>query len=189
LLEPVSTNQSLPSGPAVIPSGRARPVGMANSEMAWVVGLIIPILLTRCSVNQRLPSGPAVIPSGSALAVGTAKSVTARVEGLTTAILLAVASVNQRLPSGPAIMLNGPAPGVGSSAMVESSCRDSIASTLGRRYRRAVAAGFRRRLHDRKIEVLCCLCVGCISCPLAVVLKGAGPQSTDRPRPDSSSRR
>ncbi len=34
--------------------------------MAWVVGLIIPILLPLSSVNQRLPSGPAVIPSGLA---------------------------------------------------------------------------------------------------------------------------
>ena len=30
--------------------------------MAWVAGLIIPILLPLYSVNQRLPSGPAVIP-------------------------------------------------------------------------------------------------------------------------------
>ena len=35
---------------------------MANSVMAWVVGLIIPIWLASSSVNQRLPSGPAAIP-------------------------------------------------------------------------------------------------------------------------------
>ena len=39
-------------------------MGMGNSVMAWVVGLIIPILLPPSSVNQRLPSGPAVIPTG-----------------------------------------------------------------------------------------------------------------------------
>ena len=38
--------------------------GTANSVMAWVVGLIIPIWLAANSVNQRLPSGPAVIRSG-----------------------------------------------------------------------------------------------------------------------------
>ena len=43
--------------------------------MAWVVGLIIPILLRTGSVNQRLPSGPAVIPMGLELAVGTGNSV------------------------------------------------------------------------------------------------------------------
>ena len=32
--------------------------------MAWVVGLIVPILLPSSSVNQRLPSGPDVIPIG-----------------------------------------------------------------------------------------------------------------------------
>ena len=56
--------------------------------MAWVVGLIIPILSAHCSVNQRLPSGPAVIPSGLALAVGTANSVMAWVVGLIIPILL-----------------------------------------------------------------------------------------------------
>ena len=32
--------------------------------IAWVVGLIIPILLAPSSVNQRLPSGPAVMSEG-----------------------------------------------------------------------------------------------------------------------------
>ena len=30
--------------------------------MAWVVGLIVPMLPDDCQANQRLPSGPAVIP-------------------------------------------------------------------------------------------------------------------------------
>ncbi len=40
-------------------------VGMGNSVMAWVVGLIIPICRS-CTRNQRLPSGPAVIPTDAA---------------------------------------------------------------------------------------------------------------------------
>ena len=65
-----SVNQRLPSGPAVIPSGSELAVGMGNSVMAWVVGLIIPILLASSSVNQRLPSGPAVIPLGIGIGSG-----------------------------------------------------------------------------------------------------------------------
>ena len=58
-------NQRLPSGPAVIPTGWELAIGVGNSVMAWVVGLIIPILPPVCSVNQTLPSGPAVIPEGN----------------------------------------------------------------------------------------------------------------------------
>ena len=67
----------------------AGPSGTANSVMAWVVGLIIPILPEALSVNQRLPSGPAVIPIGQELAVGTANSVMAWVVGLIIPILSA----------------------------------------------------------------------------------------------------
>ena len=70
--------------------------------MAWVVGLIIPILLPASSVNQRLPSEPAVIPSGSEPAVGIVNSVMTWVVGLIIPILPVRISVNQRLPSGPA---------------------------------------------------------------------------------------
>ena len=63
-------NQRLPSGPTVIPAGPLEAVGVGNSVIAWVVGLISPILLAPNSVNQRLPSGPAVIPHGSLEAVG-----------------------------------------------------------------------------------------------------------------------
>ena len=45
--------------------------------MAWVVGLITPILLVASSVNQRLPSGPAMISCGSEPVVGVANSVIA----------------------------------------------------------------------------------------------------------------
>ena len=45
-----SVNQRLPSGPAVIQYGLA--LGVANSVMAWVVGLISAILPAACSGNQ-----------------------------------------------------------------------------------------------------------------------------------------
>ena len=73
--------------------------------MAWVVGLIIPILLALDSVNQRLPSGPAVIPwerlwrSGWELGDGVGR----RVDHPDAA-----ASVNQRFPSGPVVIPTGP---------------------------------------------------------------------------------
>ena len=47
---------------------------MAKSLVAWVTGLITPILLTLNSVNHRFPSGPAAIASGKLEAVGVAKS-------------------------------------------------------------------------------------------------------------------
>ena len=43
LVVPYSVNQRFPSGPAVIPSGPELAVGIANSVIASVVGLIIPI--------------------------------------------------------------------------------------------------------------------------------------------------
>lgn len=58
-----SVNQRAPSGPTVIVYGAELAVGVANSLMEWVVGLISPIRPT-LSVNQRLPSDPAVIPPG-----------------------------------------------------------------------------------------------------------------------------
>ena len=72
--------------------------------MAWVVGLISPILLPTCSVNQRLPSDPAAMSRGVELAVGMGKSVMAWVVGLISPILFVPSSMNQRLPSGPAVI-------------------------------------------------------------------------------------
>ena len=45
LLAAASVNQRLPSGPTAIPTGWLEAVGVANSLIAWVVGLISPILL------------------------------------------------------------------------------------------------------------------------------------------------
>ena len=55
-----STNQRLPSGPSVMPSGEAAAVGTGNS-VKTPAGVMRPILFLPCSVNQRLPSGPEVM--------------------------------------------------------------------------------------------------------------------------------
>src|SRR5260370_8245108 len=65
-----SVNQSLPSGPAVMPSGRL--AGTGNKVML-PLGVMRPIA-PALSVNQRLPSGPAVMPK--AVPEGTLNSVT-----------------------------------------------------------------------------------------------------------------
>ena len=58
-----STNQTLPSGPAVMPSGLLLVVGIPNVEKL-PLGVMRPMALPSNSVNQRLPSEPAVMPSG-----------------------------------------------------------------------------------------------------------------------------
>ncbi len=63
LPEPFSVNQRLPSGPAVIPQGRADAVGTANSVID-PPGVIRAILSVPASVTQRLPSEPVVIRVG-----------------------------------------------------------------------------------------------------------------------------
>src|SRR5260221_559641 len=65
-----SVNQRLPSGPAVMPSGRL--AGTGNKVML-PLGVMRPIA-PALSVNQRLPSGPAVMPK--AVPEGTLNSVT-----------------------------------------------------------------------------------------------------------------
>ena len=56
LLPCSSANQTLPSGPVVIPAGALAGVGSGNSVMV-PAGVIRPIALPDHSVNQRLPSG------------------------------------------------------------------------------------------------------------------------------------
>src|SRR5947208_10436849 len=65
-----SVNQTLPSGPTVIPIGP--PPGVRPSENSVITpsGVIRPILLPQDSVNQRLPSGPAAMPMGLLLPLG-----------------------------------------------------------------------------------------------------------------------
>ena len=86
---------------------------MANSVMACVVGLIIPIWLAPTFGEPEVAVGPGVIPLGTLLAVGMANSVMACVVGLIIPIWLAVGSVNQRLPSGPAVIPTGSLSGRG----------------------------------------------------------------------------
>jgi hypothetical protein len=59
LLDALSVNHTLPSGPDVIPSGQL-PAGNEYSVTVPEV-VILPILSVSRSVNHRLPSGPDVI--------------------------------------------------------------------------------------------------------------------------------
>src|SRR5713101_620660 len=117
-----SVNQTLAvrAGPAVMPSGLLRPVGIGNSLITTPAVVIRPILPTpKNSVNQRLPSGPFVMPKGLLPDVGTANSVMTPLVVMRP-ILFPVFSVNQRLPSGPAVIPSGPLPkpsGTGNSVM------------------------------------------------------------------------
>src|SRR5436853_224975 len=72
--QPVSVNQTFPSGPAVMPHGVLLAVGMGYSVKAPDVATFAT-LFPLYSVNQRLPSGPAAISCGMLLAVGTWYSV------------------------------------------------------------------------------------------------------------------
>src|ERR1700722_4014757 len=100
---PVSVNQRLPSGPAVIPVGFDNE---PNSVIAPAV-VILPIFpspakLSPSSANQRLPSGPSVIPKGDDVDGKLNSVITPPVVIL---VIPGFCSVNQRLPSGPAVML------------------------------------------------------------------------------------
>jgi hypothetical protein len=60
---PVSENQTLPSGPSMMPFGPAFGVGRSNSLRSPSIDSR-PILWPAYSVNQRLPSAPVMIPTG-----------------------------------------------------------------------------------------------------------------------------
>ena len=73
LLPEYSVNQSAPSGPLVMPSGKLFSVGMGYSVSAPAV-VMRPILSPLNSVNQSAPSGPGATQFGPLDAVGTAYS-------------------------------------------------------------------------------------------------------------------
>src|SRR4051812_48704215 len=56
-----SVNQTLPSGPSVMPVGWLSGVGTGYSVTRWVAGSRRPMRLAAASVNQRAPSAPGVI--------------------------------------------------------------------------------------------------------------------------------
>ena len=71
-----SVNQRLPSGPAVIPFGPGIwRVGTGNSVMAWVVGLISPILLPPSLGEPEVAVGARRDPAGSVVGRGRGNSV------------------------------------------------------------------------------------------------------------------
>src|SRR5260221_9902095 len=69
LLALYSVNQTLPSGPNVMPHGRLWRLRVLNSVML-PLGVISPIVPFFASVNQRLPCGSAAIDPGWLLGVG-----------------------------------------------------------------------------------------------------------------------
>ena len=74
LLPACSTNQMLPSGPSVMPTGALLAVGIVNSPTTTPAVLTSPILFPPRSVNQRLPLAPFAMSKGVLAAVGTGNS-------------------------------------------------------------------------------------------------------------------
>ena len=68
-----SVNQSAPSGPGVMPKGKADVVGRSYSVKSPPAVMRL-ILLPSSSVNQRVLPGPCVISAGSAPGVGMKNS-------------------------------------------------------------------------------------------------------------------
>src|SRR5512139_247891 len=78
LLDLVSANHLLPSGPVVIPPGLLFVEGILKKVMLPPV-VIRPILLVFATVNQRLPSVPVLMTRGAFPGVGIRNSVIAPV--------------------------------------------------------------------------------------------------------------
>src|SRR5262249_39256362 len=118
-----SVNQTLPSGPAVMPAGRLAAVRSVNS---WIVTLNPPVPMAARPIlfpgpprNQIAPSGPAAMPHGVLAAVGTSNSWNAPTVSI-QAILLTARSVNHRngAPAGPWVSPNGSAFAVGTGRSI-----------------------------------------------------------------------
>jgi hypothetical protein len=113
-------------------------VGTANSVIACVVELSIPMLLVPLSANQMLPSDPVVIPYGVDVAppVGMVNSETTWVVALIAPILPTPRgdSENQRLLVGPDVISKGRelAVLVGKSTIDARRQRNSRLSRFGR---------------------------------------------------------
>src|SRR5438874_572241 len=124
-----SVNQTLPSGPAVMPIGLLKGVGIANSVIA-PAGVMRPIRLASYSRNQTLPSGPPVIAIAGLDVGGNGNSVTTPVVVIRPIALAAKAhSVNHRLPSGPEAMEHGNLDGLGSGNLVMICAEATVATS------------------------------------------------------------
>jgi hypothetical protein len=66
-----SVNQTLPSGPTVMPSGLLLAVGIPNPLVKLPLGVMRPMAPALNSVNQGMPSSPVVMMLGSPQARGT----------------------------------------------------------------------------------------------------------------------
>ena len=136
-------NQTLPSGPAAMPSPGGSGVG---NSVITPDGVIRPIKPAAGSVNHRLPSGPAAIPEvwgKRRRSAGIGNSV------MTPAVVIrpiwwAPYSVNHRSPSGPAAIPAGLLRAVGSGELGDDSARSDAADLVTPQFREpqvAVRAG------------------------------------------------
>src|SRR5258708_2332976 len=167
ILSPLfSANQTLPSGPAVMPSGRQpnlfpQVLGSGNKvELPPVV--MRPMLFPKDKVNQRLPSGPAVMPKGPLLFGETWNSVMLPL-GVMRPMMPTLYSVNHRLPSGPAVMPTGSlsAGGMENSVMVPAAAQAGAVLRLSRPTQaiRAVRSAVRCDRHPERFMFLPPLCI------------------------------
>ncbi len=105
VLAALATNQTLPSGPAVIAVGVPAPAGSAN-EVIWPATSIRPIAPS--SANQTLPSGPVVIaPTRGCLLSGRGNSVTSPLVVTRPMAVMprnSFSAATQIAPSGPAVI-------------------------------------------------------------------------------------
>ena len=113
LVVPLSVNQTLPSGPAAIPSGMLpafRPT--LNSLITCVAGSIIPTaLVVPGSLNHMLPSGPIAIERTALPGFRPALN-SVIVPPVVIRPTAPARSLNQRLPSEPATTCAGFAAGM-----------------------------------------------------------------------------
>ena len=119
LLPPISVNQRLPSGPAVIPEGMLPAVGIgelgdgvrSSGDLADLVAAVLG--------EPEVAVGPGRDPVGQAEAAGSGELGDDCAVGVIRPILLAGScSVNQRLPSGPAAIRRARPPAVGTANSV-----------------------------------------------------------------------
>ena len=106
LFPPSSANQTLPSGPAAMPTRLGVEAGTTNSSID-PPGVMRPTALPKRSVNHRLPSAPAVMSVGWRFENTNGNSVNCP-EVVIRPIRFPVSSVNHRAPSGPAAIPIGP---------------------------------------------------------------------------------
>src|SRR5207247_1633574 len=95
-----SVNQTLPSGPTVMPSGLLLAVGGPNPEKL-PLGVMRPMTFPISSVNQRLPPGPLVILQGAQVGYFPQVTGTRNAVKLPPMVLRTILFPVQRTPTNP----------------------------------------------------------------------------------------